>query len=175
MGNAGRSQGMDVGPGGRRTPGVQDEAVAVRQQDRLVREKRTGQGEVRGTGCDGEEAEGGPDVPRRDGAEVVVAGLVGRRVRIFGVGDGTDDVLGLRGSAEVVELPRSPFAWFVARPVVGSIAGCVELREERRELGGRRMVAAHQRGETGEVLRDGPGVLDRVALFEAGLAARFEL
>ena len=102
-------------------------------------------------------------------------GLVRRRVGVLVVDDGAHDPLCLLGRAEPVELPRGPFARFVAGPVVGCVAAGVERREEILELARGGSVTAHERGQSAEVLRYRPGVLRRVALFEPGLAARLEL
>ncbi len=89
--------------------------------------------------------------------------------------DGAHDPLRVLGCAEPVELPRCPFARFVAGPVVRCIAACVERCEEIRELARGGGVTAHERGQGAEVLRHRPGVLRRVALLEPGLAAGLEL
>ena len=145
-GDAGHGQGMDIGPGGRRPRGPQDEAAAVRQRMLTVGKRGLASARSRRAGCHGEEADGGPHVPRGDGAEVVVTRLVDRCVGVLGVGDGAHDALGLGRRAEVVELPGRPLAGLVAGPVVGGVARGVELREERLELGHGGGVAAHEGG-----------------------------
>ena len=137
-------------------------------------EQGAGEGQVGRARGHGEEAEGRPHVPRGEGAEVVVARLVHGSVGVLGVHDGPHDRWVVGRCAEEVELPRGPLARFVARPVVGGVPVGVE-RREGVELARRGRVAAHEGGQRGQVLRDRPRVLHRVALLEAGLAARLEL
>ncbi len=176
VGGAGGAEGdavllLPLAPGFPRRSGDRQPA-AVGEGDRDVAEERAADREDADARHLGVEPEGAEDVPGRERAEVVVAGVAGGRGAVEAEA-AAHRRLGAVGAAQPVIEPGRLQGRLVAEQGVvgvGAAGAGVELAQEAAEALGGLPGPPMRAEEPGRVVGDHPGVLGGVALDEAAAA-----